>query len=402
MADDEGKKGSSIDYIEDSRKNVYATVPHAAANALYLLLAVVLVSVIWAAFAKVDEHTVAEGKIIASGQIKKIQNLEGGIVKQILVKEGQMVNVGQVLVVLDNTRFNSEYLETMNRLVQLQSDIARLKAVIEDKDKIEFDPTLVKEHPDEVAQANLYFNRNKSALDASLNLLNKNYGLLDKQLKIITPLAREGVVSNIEKIKLEAQMTTLQSAILDKKEQYHNRAREQLNKAEDDYAVLLESLKSSKDRAVRSVIRSPSKGLVHQVHPTTIGEVIKPGDTILEVVPTDEALTVQAFIKPSDIGFIHPKQSALVKVSAYDYSVYGGLPAVVETISPDSITDKQGKSFYEVKLKTTQNYLKGKNKHLQLIPGMTVTVNILTGKKSVLDYIIKPFIKANQSALHER
>ncbi|MDQ2994938.1 MAG: HlyD family efflux transporter periplasmic adaptor subunit, partial [Pseudomonadota bacterium] len=165
--------------------------------------------------------------------------------------------------------------------------------------------------------------------------MNKNYALLTKQLKIITPLAKEGVVSDMEKIRLEAQMTTLQSTILDKKEQSRNSAREKLNKVQDDYTMLKESIIAAKDRRDRDVILSPTKGIVNQVYVTTIGEVVKPGDTIAEVVPTDESLTVQAFVKPSDIGFLHPGQEALVKVSAYDYSVYGGLHGTLETISPD-------------------------------------------------------------------
>lgn len=411
MADEESKtletehkpvKKPSLDYVADSRENVYATVPHAAANALYLLLAIVLISLIWAFFAKLDEHTVGEGKVIASGEMKKIQNLEGGIVKQILVKEGQKVDAGQVLVVLDSTRFQSEYQENIQKLAELQADIVRLSAIAAGKDKMDVDPGFAKQHPVQVAQAQEYFDRSKAALDASLDLLNKNYGLLQKQLKIIAPLAKEGVVSNMEKLRLESQITSVQSNILDKKEQSRTTAREQLNKAQEDYAVLSEAIKASKDRAERSVIRSPSKGIVNQVYVNTIGEVVKPGDTIIDVEPTDESLTVQAYIKPSDIGFIHPKQKALVKISAYDYSIYGGLNAEVETISPNSIQDKQGKSYYEVKLKTNKNYVQGKNKKLVLIPGMTVTVSILTGQKTVLDYIIKPFIKANQSALHER
>lgn len=396
------QKSNGVDYVEDSHSTVYRRVPERAANALYLLAAVIFISFVWAYFAKLDVSTSANGKIVPTSQIQAIQNLEGGIVKSISVKLGDHVKKDQVLVTLDDTRFAAEYNQALTKLAVLKSDIARLTAKAEGKDKIEFDPKFAAENPQQVAEETDLFNRDKSAFDKDMQLLNKQHDLLNKEIGIIVPLAKQGVVSNVEKLRLERDLVTLEQSIQEKKNAWQDQAREQLNKAQGDYSVLLQSMGEARDRMTRTIVRAPTDGIVNQVHVTTIGEVVKPGDTIVELVPVADELTVQAFVRPSDIGFIQVGQKALVKVSAYDYSIYGGLDATVQTISADAIKDKKDESFYEVKLRTKKNYLKGKDQKLLLMPGMTVTVSILTGEKTVLSYIFKPFIKARQTALQER
>ncbi len=397
------KQKSQMDYISDSKETVYRHVPKKAANALYLLLGVILISFIWAYFAKLNVATNANGKIIATGELQQIQHLEGGIVKKILVKEGEHVKHGQELLILDNTRFASEYKEGQTKLAVLKADIVRLTAKVDGKDKLEFDSDFEKTYPVQVEEARKFFLRDKEAFDNNVALLDKQYQLLKKELNIMTPLSKQGVVSSVEILRLQRQAVSLQQAIQDKKNTEIDQAREQLNKAQGDYSVLEASIAESKDRLERSVIRSPIDGVVNQVYVTTVGEVVKPGETVCEIVPIEDELTVQAYIRPSDIGFVSVGQKAMVKVSAYDYSIYGGLDAIVETIGADAIKDKQDNSFFEVKLKTKKSYLKGKdNKKLTLIPGMTVTVSILTGEKTVLSYILKPFNKARESALQER
>lgn len=396
------QKVSGVDYVEDSHSTVYRRVPERAANALYLLAAVIFISFVWAYFAKLDVSTSANGKIVPTSQIQAIQNLEGGIVKSISVKLGDHVKKDQVLVTLDDTRFAAEYNQALTKLAVLKSDIVRLTAKAEGKDKLEFDPKFAAENPQQVAEETDLFNRDKAAFDKDLELLNKQRELLNKEIGIIVPLAKQGVVSNVEKLRLERDLVTLEQSIQEKKNAWQDQAREQLNKAQGDYSVLLQSMGEARDRMTRTIVRAPTDGIVNQVHVTTIGEVVKPGDTIVELVPVADELTVQAFVRPSDIGFIQVGQKALVKVSAYDYSIYGGLDATVQTISADAIKDKKDESFYEVKLRTKKNYLKGKDQKLLLMPGMTVTVSILTGEKTVLSYIFKPFIKARQTALQER
>lgn len=397
------KTNSQVDYIADSQNTVYRHVPKKAANALYLLLAVVVVSFIWAYFAKLNVATNANGKIIATAHLQEVQHLEGGIVKKIDIKDGDRVKTGQVLVELDNTRFASEYKEGLTKLAVLKADIIRLTAKVDGKDKLEFDPEFEKTYPEQVEEAKKFFIRDKEAFENNIALLDKQYQLLKKELNIMTPLSKQGVVSNVELLRLQRQAFSLQQAIEDKKNVETDQAREQLNKAQGDYSVLEASIAESKDRMERSVIKSPTNGIVNQIYVTTVGEVVKPGETVCEIVPIEDELTVQAYVRPSDIGFISVGQKAMVKVSAYDYSIYGGLDAIVQTIGADAIKDKQDNSFYEVKLRTNKSFLKGKdNKKLTLIPGMTVTVSILTGEKTVLSYILKPFTKARETALQER
>lgn len=397
------KKETQMDYIADSQSSVYRHVPQKAANALYLLLVVIIVTFIWAFFAKLNVSTNANGKIVASSQIQAVQHLEGGIVNKIEVKEGDHVKKGQVLFVLDDTRFASEYQEGLTKLAVLKADIARLTAKVDGKDKLEFDSEFEKSYPEQVAQARKFFARDKEAFDNNVALLNKQYQLSKKELSIMTPLTKQGVVSEVELLRLQRQAVSLQQAIQDKKNTEIDQAREQLNKAQGDYSVFQATISESKDKMVRSVIKSPTNGIVNQIYVTTVGEVVKPGETVCEIVPIEDELTVQAYVRPSDIGFISVGQKAMVKVSAYDYSIYGGLDATVQNIGADAIKDKQDNSFYEVKLRTKKSYLKGRdNKKLILIPGMTVTVSILTGEKTVLSYILKPFTKARETAMQER
>jgi adhesin transport system membrane fusion protein len=396
------EKPSAVNFIADSHSTVYRRVPQKAANALYLLAGIILISFIWAYFAKLDVSTSANGKIIASSQMQAVQHLEGGIVNKILVKTGDHVKKGQVLVLLDDTRFKSEYNEGTRKVAVLQADIVRLSAKAQDKDHLEFDPAFEAANPVQVAEAKEFFIRDKTSFDQNIALLEKQYALMKKELAIIAPLAKQGVVSDVERLRLERDLINHQQTILEKKTIELDQAREQLSKTQGEYSVLSESLAESKDRMVRTVIRAPTDGTVNQIHVTTIGEVIKPGDTIIEIVPLEDQLTVQAFVRPSDIGFIYVGQKAIVKVSAFDYSIYGGLHASVENVGADAVKDKQDNSFYEVRLHTNKSYLESRDKKLQLIPGMTVTVSILTGKKSVMEYILKPFNKARQSALQER
>jgi len=397
------KNGNGVDYIADSTATVNRRVPQKAANALYLLLAVIVVGFLWAYFAKLNVSTMANGKIIPSSHVQAIQHLEGGIVKSISVKLGDHVKKGEVLVTLDDTRFAGEYKQGLTKLAVLEADIVRLKARADGKDRIEYDPKFAAENPVQVQEDSEMFYRDKAAFEKDLALLNKQKELLSKEIGIISPLAKQGVVSNVERLRLERELANLEQTIQEKKNTWQDQAREQLNKAQGDYSVLVQSIGEAKDRMNRTIIRSPTSGIVNQVFVTTIGEVVKPGDTIVEVVPLEDKLTVQAYVRPSDIGFIRVGQKALVKVSAYDYSVFGGLEAKVQTIAADAVKDKKDESYYEVKLLTKKSYLKDKNnKKLQLIPGMTVTVSILTGEKTVLNYLLKPFIKAKESALQER
>lgn len=391
-----------IDYIRDSKIALNEQASKWAVLSIYLLIAVIVFAIAWAYFAKVEEVTVGEGKVIASSELQVVEHLEGGIVKVIKVDEGDKVKAGQVLVVLDNTRFQAEHKETLAKIAVYDAEIARLKAEVSDSDQLEFTPEFKKNFPLLAAQAVETFKSDKSALDGSIGILEKSQKLMRRELGIIKPLVHQGVMSHIDMIRLERQLNEIDGQILEKKEKFKTDAGSQLNKIKSERSVLLERLTSSKDRMDRTYVKSPVDGVVHQTYVSTVGEVVQAGSKILDIVPSDDRLTIQAYIKPADIGFIYPGQKAVIKVSAYDFSIYGGLDAKVKNISADAITDQSGASFYEVKLETDKIDLGKNGKKLEIISGMTVTVNIITGKKTVMDYIMKPILKARNTALRER
>lgn len=355
-------------------------------------------ALLWADLAVLDEVTVGQGKVIPSSQIQIIQNLEGGIVNKLFVKEGQVVNTNQVLMQIDNTRFMATYREAQKKMVSLQMQIIRIQSEINGLPMVIPDDML-KDNPDLAdAEKALYASRQDQ-----LHQLNLALKLAIKELNLSKPLVSRGAVSEVEIIQLERTVNEIKSKI----SQFKSEALEQLNKAKGDLAALKEAHTADADRLVRTTVRSPVKGIVKRIKINTVGGVIQPGMDIIEIVPLDDTLLIEAKIKPSDIGFIKHGQAATVKLTAYDYSIYGGLSGKVEQISADTITDDKqsgGKeeTYYIIRVRTDKNYLGTKEHPLYIIPGMMATVDILTGHKSVLDYLLKPILKAKQTALRER
>lgn len=392
-----------LDYIEDCKSEMAPQQNRSLELLLYVIGLLFLVSLIWAYFAKIDIFAVAQGRVEPSSDTQVIQNLEGGIIKQVLVQEGERIVPGQILAYLDDTRFASEYKTNLAKQAILEADIARLTAEVQVLKEVQFSADLIKNHPREVAAARQLFKNNISALEEQLKVLRQNYAYAEQELKIIGPLADSGVMSRLDKIELQKNLGEVKQRILEKKEQYRSRARESLDKAAADLAVLNQSIAAAQDRMQRTVIRAPVAGIINKINVSTVGEVIEPGMKIIEIVPTNDKLTIAAYLKPSDVGFVKPGNRALVKVSAYDYTQYGGVEAILKSISADTTTDKNGNSFYEIKLTTTNNYVgKDPNKKLVLRPGMVVTVHIITGEQTVLRYLLKPFFKTTTQAFRER
>ncbi|AOW51906.1 TPA: HlyD family type I secretion periplasmic adaptor subunit [Legionella pneumophila subsp. pneumophila] len=354
-------------------------------------------AIIWANYAILDEVTTGQGKVIPSSEVQVIQNLEGGIIQNIFVKEGQIVKKDQILMQIDNTRFMSSYAEAEKKIDALEIEIIRLNAEISNTKPV-FPEKLTKTYPHLVQdQLSLYESRMRE-----LNQLEKSLELAQKELNLTRPLLKGGSVSEVEVIRLERTVSEIRGNI----EKFKSEELDRLNKARSELFALIEANKADKDRLTRTTVRSPVYGIVKQIKTKTIGGVVQPGNDLLEIVPLDDTLLIEAKIRPSDIGFIHPGQKAMVKITAYDFSIYGGLEGVVEHISADTIidekTDKKEESYYIVKVRTEKNYLGTEKKPLPIIPGMQATVDILTGQKSVLQYLLKPIIKAKQSALRER
>ena len=406
-------------------------------------LLLVGISIVWAAFSKLDEITIGEGKIIPSSQVQVIQNMEGGIVSKILVKVGDLVQKDQVLIQLDETRFASSAGESKAKNHALLAKVSRLAA---ESTGAPFVPPaeLFKEAPkiaeDEKA---LYANR-QHELDASLGVLRQqinqrnqeisekraklqqleeSHNLVAKELKISKPLLAQGVLSEVEILRLERQVNDtrgemdatrlaiprLEAQLAEARNKldgalakFRSDASTELAQAKADLAGTSASSLAVEDRLTRTAIRAPLTGIVKQLKVNTVGGVIQPGSDVMEIVPLEDKLLIEAKVRPADVGFLRPGLPTLVKISAYDFSIYGGLEGTVENITADSITNEKGESFYLVRVRTTRSSLIHADKSLPIIPGMLATVHIRTGNKSVLSYLLKPLIKAKYDALRER
>ncbi len=384
-----------LNLLNDANRQLISG-PSTFSHILFAVIFVfIIISLIWANYAILDEVTTGQGKVIPSQEVQVIQNLEGGIVRKILVKEGQIVQKDQILMQIDDTRFQASYKEAQKKMASLEIDILRLTAELNDK-PFEISLELKKENPSLTEAKKLLY----EARIAELNELKNGLSLIQKEVKMTAPLVSKGAVSEVELLRIKRSENELKSKILIFKRQ----ALSELNQAKSELSALKESYVDDKERVTRTTVRAPLKGIIKQIKINTIGGVIKPGMDILEIVPLDDTLLIEAKIRPQDIGFIHPQQKAMVKITAYDYSIYGGLEGKVEHISADTIVDDKDNSYYLIQVRTNKNNLKGKHNDgsLYIIPGMLASVDILTGKKSVMDYLLKPILKAKEKALRER
>ncbi len=399
--------------------------------------------VVWAHFATLDEVTRGEGKVIPSTQIQVIQNLEGGIVAATLVHEGEIVEKDQPLMRIDNVRAASDYGEKRSRYLAVLASIARLNAEIDDG-PIRFPPEVMAEARNLADSETQLFNSRQTALQDQLDILKqqatqreqelkeleskiqitqRSLKLANDQLDISQPLAAQRIVPKTEMLQLERQVNDLQgqldqanltvpraqAALREANERiasayssFRADALKELNDRNGELAGLKEAMAAGQDRVRRTEVRSPVRGTIKQIKINTIGGVVQPGQDLMEIVPLDDTLLIDARVRPADIAFIRPGQAATVKITAYDYSIYGGLDGKVEDISADTITNEKGESFYRVRVRTDRNHLGTPQKPLAIIPGMTAQIDVLTGHKTVLDYILKPILKARDEALKER
>ena len=383
---------------------------------LWVAVSFIVVAIIWANFAELDEVTRGIGKTTPSSHIQVIQNLEGGILAEILVREGDIVEKGQALLQLDAVRFASSLNETKLKYYELLAATARLSAEVE-KTALIIPAEVLKEAPEIAKNATQLFNSRHNELNAAIRILqeqinqySRGYSLLKEELNMSTPLVDEGAMSRVEllRIKREANdirgdLTKAKNKLVETKVRFHTKALEELNQMKAELDRTNESTFALEDRVNRTRVTSPVKGIIKQLKVTTIGGVILPGMDLVEIVPIDDQLLIEAEIRPADIAFLHPGQKAMVKLTAYDFSIYGGLEAELEHISADTITNEEdGDNYYIIRLRTNKNYLEKNGAKLSIIAGMTAEVDILTGKKTVLKFIMKPIFKAQQRALKER
>ncbi len=443
MAAPDKVRPEDLDYMSDAAAAVMLRAPRGGRLILWGAFLFVVVALIWASQAKLDEVTSGVGQVIPSSQIQVVQNLEGGIVAEILVKPGDVVDKGQVLLRIDDTRFSSSLREARQRYYSLLLRKARLEAEAEGhpmqvpKEVTDKAPELVKDEQALLDARRRQLENNRKILEAQLKQrrqeldearakkghLQRSLALLSKELKMTAPLVDAGAISEVDVLRLRRQVNDLRGdleavklsiprleSLLEEARKKLNdveltfraRAREELTDVLSELSQLKESSVALQDRVKRTEVRSPVRGTVKQVLVTTVGGVVQPGMDLVEIVPLDDTLLVEAKISPRDIGFIGPGQEAMVKITAYDFSIYGGLKGRVEQISADAIQDEEGRSFYLVRVRTDRNHLGSEDHPLPIIPGMQAEVDILTGKKTVLQYLLKPVLKARQKALRER
>ncbi len=431
-----------LDYMSSAAAAVLQQSPRGGQQLLWAICTFVVVAVVWASLAYVDEFTRGEGKVIPSSQVKVVQHQEGGIVSELFVREGQTVKAKEPLLRLDDTQFSSSLREADVTLDQLKAKAARLSYEAEGTD---FPEQPIEGVGDTVwsQERALYLSRREeqdskdqvlvqqvsqrrqelSELEARRDQHQRSYRLLDKELQISKPLVNSGAMSQVELLRLERQVNDLygelkgaelaipraESSLQEARDKLHgaqlsfaNESRKELADVRLELQRLSESSGALEDRVDRTLVVSPVAGTIKQVMVNTIGGVIQPGMDLIKIVPTEDRLLVEAKIRPTDIAFLHPGQEAIVKFTAYDFSIHGGLKGKVTHISPDTIVDEEGESFYTVRVETEEAYLGNEDKPLPIIPGMTVSVDVLTGEKTVLDYILKPILKTKQLALRER
>ena len=356
----------------------------------------------WAWIFKLEEVSQGTGKVIPTSKEQVIQSLEGGILTKLDVKEGDIVQKGQILAQLDPTRFESNVGESESLLVSSQATTARLRAEVNGTPLIF--PESVQKFPKMVSEQTDLYNSRRSNMEESIAGLKQALTLVQQELRMTEPLVAKGAASEVEVLRLKRQANDLQNQINDIRNKYYVDAREQLSKSTTDVETQQQVVRGKSDTLSRTVFKAPVRGVVKEIDVMTLGGVIPQNGKIMTIVPLDEQLLIEARISPRDIAFIRPGQEALVKLTAYDYSIYGGLKGKVTIISPDTLRDevKQDQFYYRVYIRTDADKLYNKaGKAFSITPGMVATVDIKTGSKTVIEYLLKPFNKAKE-ALRER
>jgi len=450
VAKQKGKKGvfrriplPDVDMATDIRTAILVQSPQGGRYILWLILILLLVGVIWAYNSEIDQVTRGRGKVIPSLHVQVVQNLEGGILEEILVNVGDTVEKGQLLLKIDDTRFSGPYRESRYKYLALKAKVARLRAETLGTE-IDMPEEVTKENPEIAEREQDLFRSRKQGFEAELGILEEQANqrtqelaelnaregqlkrsseLLKSEMEMTRPLVAQGAVSKVEMLQLERESNKMDGdlesirlqiplvsskleeakrMIEERKLRYYNEAKQQLNDALAELEATSVAAVALEDRLKRTHVRSPVRGTIKQILVNTVGGVIQPGMDLIEIVPLEDTLLVETRIKPSDIAFLHPGQEALVMFSAYDFTIYGGLKGKVEHISADSITDEKGESFYLVRVRTDKNHLGSDENPMPIIPGMLATVDILTGKNTILSYLLKPALRTQRLALKER
>lgn len=369
---------------------------------IYLTFFTFAMFFVWAYFADLVEVSTGMGKVIPSSKEQTIQSLEGGILTELAVKEGMIVEAGEKLARLDPTQTESLLGESAVKYRTALAKSIRLTAELENK-PLEF-PDSLQEHPDLIREEMQLYHSRRARIQDILTSIDEAMMLLRKELAISNDLLKSGAASSVEVIRLERQMSDLRLKRIESETQYYVQAREELAEANANVAAASSVLLGREDTLRRTTFYSPVRGIVKDIEISTIGGVVPANGKLMEIVPLDDQLLVEARLSPADIAFIRPGLEASVKITAYDYSIFGDLKGEVTTISPDTLRDEVNPEvyYYRVNILTNKDYLENKNgQQFPIVPGMIATVDITTGSKTVLDYLVKPLNKARE-AMRER
>ena len=451
-----------LEMVDDVYGAMMTDAPTSHRLIIWSLAAMALCFGVWAYFSELDQVTTGMGKVIPSSQIQVIQSLDGGIMQNMYVKEGMVVTKGQPLVRIDDTRFRSDFDQQAQEVYSLQANVIRLSAELASititsmatdwrqqvkitPKPLQFSGHLIKEEPELIQrQSDEYAGRLDSLtnqleilarqiqqkqqeskeLASKIGTLSRSFQLVSRELELTRPLADKGIVPEVELLKVERVVNDIQGelsslrllrpklkasqdeAILKRREAVLNFAAEtrtQLNELQTKLSRMNEAQVGAQDKVNKAEITSPVNGTIKTIHINTLGGVVQPGVDIIEIVPSEDQLLIETKIVPKDIAFLHPGLPAVVKVTAYDFTRYGGLNGVVEHISADTTQDEEGNSFYLVRVRTKLSSLtKDDGTEMPIIPGMLTSVDVITGQRSVLEYILNPILRAKDTALRER
>lgn len=450
-----------LDMADDVYGAMLTDTPSIHRLIIWSMAGFMLCFIIWASNSMLDQVTSGIGKIIPSTQIQVVQSLDGGVLQELFIQEGMQVNKNQPLARIDDTRFRSDFAEQKQEVDSLRANIIRLRAELSSilignndswqkqikvSNKVPVFPSdLVKRAGTLVErQVEEYTNRidnlinqlaiqeqqiqqrqqEVSELTSKISTFKESLRLAQKELDLTRPLAEKNIVSKIELYKLERSVnelkgelsaskllkpktaSTLQEAILNRREivlTYRSETSAELNELQNKLSRINEAQVGAQDKVNKALILSPVVGTIKTIHINTLGGVVKSGETIAEIVPTDDMLMVEAKIKPRDIGFIHPGLPAVVKITAYDFTRYGGLTGKVVHISADTTQDDEGNSFYLIRVRTDASNIKDQHgESMPIIPGMLTEVDVITGKRTIMEYLLNPLLRAQKNALRER
>ncbi len=419
-------------------------IPSTSASVLMLsLVALVAAFIVWASFASLQEVTTGRGRVTPASKIQVVQNLEGGIVREVLVREGTFVREGDVILRIDPTIAGSSLGEAREKMQGLTVLIARLEAEVEGR-PLAFSTEIESSRPDLVSHQREHYETRRKEIEAAvatfdsqerqrrqeitetqskIETLRRGLAIAQEELELIRPLERMKAASRSELLvaqgklndtrgaleattlalpRLEAAMDEIARRRTERIEAFRSDGLQRLSSARVEFAALVELSKGTEDKLARTTVRAPTAGIVKTVHVTTPGQVVQPGHNLVEIVPVNDNLVVEAQVRPQDIAFLRPGQDALVKITAYDFAIYGGLSAKLENIGADSISTDKGETYYIIRVRTDKANLSHRGSALPIIPGMVAEVDVITGSKTVMGYLTKPLVRLRQVAMRER